>query len=265
MWSNQIFFSLSQHKLAYVYRKRFSKRIVAEKEINIATTDQEKTGNAWQLALTQLESLLQTLSAPEKTKLHLTLSSDFIRYITLPAQNTFMPHDEKIAYAKAAYREVYGQEVDTWRVQCSDMPPNQTMVAVAINEQLINGIAILADKYQLKLSTITPYLMHVFNQLSAKQGKTDGILAVIEHNRMIIANMQNGICQQIRNQRIKQGWQEQLADTLVREKLLKQNTRNDAVIYAPSQSKVKINSIKGWHIKRLSSATDMHFKESAIA
>jgi hypothetical protein len=250
LWPNQVYISLAVDQLALVYRTGITKQVLAQRQVSIETQTLD-----WHAILQQLEIVLTSLLIPANTQLHIVLASDLVRYITLPAQDTQMSHVEQLAYAKAAYREVYGTVTSEWRIQCNDAAPNQTIVAAAIDDQLFDAIQLVADKFQLKLKEVQPYLMHAFNQLSRQIGKATALLAIIESNRLLLININQGFCQQVRNQKLMPDWQEMLGQLLSRESLLGEQENREILVYAPTHKSTAINLTQGWQLKRLGLST----------
>lgn len=246
LWPNQVFVSLSMDQLALVYRTGITKRVLEQRHVNL-----DAQALDWRAILQQLEITLTGLKLPADTQLHIILASDLVRYLTLPAQNAPMSHAEKLAYAKAAYREIYGAVVSEWRIQCNDAAPNQSMVAAAIDNPLFDGILFIADKLQLKVKAIQPYLMHVFNRLNRQIGKADALLAVVEQSRLLLINVNQGDCQQVRNQKLTPNWQEMLNQLLSRESLLGEQDSREILVYAPTHKSSTLNLTQGWQLKRL--------------
>lgn len=246
LWPNQVYISLAIDQLALVYRTSITKRVLAQHRLSIEAQTLD-----WHAILQQLEIVLTSLKLPANTQLHIVLASDLVRYLTLPAQDTRMSHVEQLAYAKAAYREVYGNVTSEWRIQCNDAAPSQTIVAAAIDDQLFDAIQQVADKFQLKLKEVQPYLMHAFNQLSRQIGRATALLAIVESNRLLLININQGDCQQVRNQKLMPNWQEMLGQLLSRESLLGEQENREILVYAPTHKSTAINLTQGWQLKRL--------------
>jgi hypothetical protein len=246
LWPNQVYISLAMDQLALVYRTGITKHMLAQRQVSLDPQTLD-----WHAILQQLEIVLTSLKLPTNTQLHIVLASDLVRYLTLPAQDTQMSHVEKLAYAKAAYREVYGTITGEWRIQCNDAAPDRAIVAAAIDDQLFDAIQLIADKFQLKLKEIQPYLMHAFNHLSRQIGKTTALLAIVESNRLLLININQGDCQQVRNQKLMPNWQEMLNQLLTRESLLGEQENREILVYAPTHKSTTINVTQDWQLKRL--------------
>lgn len=247
LWPNQLLVSLSTENIAVIYRTFLTKRTINHRHHSFT----EHSEQDWRVATQQLDNILVSLKLPTNTQLHLTLASDLVRYLTLPPQKEVMRQAEKLAYANAAYHEVYGVIAGNWLVKCHDAAPKQTTVATAIDQILFESIQELALKYKLKLKTMQPYLMRVFNRLDRYIDKSNAFLAIVEYNRLLLVKLQKGECQQIRSLKLSSDWQSMLNQMLYRETLLGDCDEREVLVYAPSQKNYTLDPAKNWHLKRI--------------
>ncbi|HAJ72872.1 MAG TPA: hypothetical protein DCO68_12425 [Methylophilaceae bacterium] len=250
LWPNQLFISLSTQSIALVYRAGLTKRILQQRHINL-----REQAIDWQSSLPQLEAELIRLTLPVNTKMHVTLASDLVRYLTLPPLQTLMNQAEKLAYAKAAYRETYGAVANEWQVRCHDAAPQHHTVAAAIDEALLDALLQTANKHRLLLITVQPYLMCAFNRLNRQIGKSNALIAMVEPSRILLIQLQNGFCQQIRSSKINDNWQDTLHQMLSRELLIGEHEGNEVMVYAPAQKNATVNLSSDWQLKRLGITT----------
>ncbi len=214
---------------------------------------------AWQLAINKFENLLASMQVKSKTRLHVVLASDFVRYLTLPPQPIAMSSAERLAYAIAAYREVYGAVADGWDVRLDDTAPNKVIMVAAIDEKLLEALSQISLKYQLKLNNVQPYLMSAFNNLRNQLCKISGCLVILEVGRLLMIRIHQGQYQNLRigkvNDMESSDWQAELKQLLMRELLLGDVTGKEVLIYAPTQKNTAIKPIEGWKIRRIGQAS----------
>ena len=175
---------------------------------------------------------------------------------------------EKIAYATAAYREIYGSVVDEWEVRLQDAPMHDTAIVAAIDKRLLEALNQLALKYQLKLTTVKPYLMSAFNHLTKQVGRSSGYLVIIEFKRLLLINLQQGKCVNVRMFNLGRDWQAELKRLMVRESVLSESKNGEILVYAPVQKNIVINSIEGWQLRRISTLNKLsnyHFAMLEVA
>jgi len=246
-------------------------RIVDQKHVHFPQQDNEPNTEThlWQRALHQFDALLDSMKVKSKARLSITLASDFVRYLALPPQPIQMNTTEKLAYAIAAYREVYGSVVDSWDVILQDKPANETTIAVAIDKKLLESINGLAKKYQLKLISVKPYLMTAFNALAKQLERSSGYLVIVEFKRLLLINLAQGQCVNVRMFNLSSDWQTELKNLMVRESVLSDNNNQEILVYAPVQKNIPIVAIDGWQLKRISTLknnlSNYHFAMLEVA
>lgn len=223
----------------------------------------------WHQATGQLDRLLTSMQVKSKAQLKITLASDFVRYLALPPQQILMNATEKLDYAVAAYREIYGAVVDDWEIKLHDTPAHQTTIAAAIDKKLLDTLKQIALKYQLKLVNVQPYLMSAFNSLTKQIAKTSGYLVIVEFKRLLLINLYQGKCQNLRTFALGSDWQIELKSLMMRELLLAESNHLEILVYAPVQKNIAINAIEGWQVKRISTLKNVlsnyHFAMLEVA
>ena len=208
----------------------------------------------WQTLVQQLDVALSQLKLASNTVCTLVLSSDFVRYLVLPAQPFAMNEAEKTAYIQAAYRDIYGAVADGWHIKCDDGAPAQNMLAVAVDAQLMAALSQLAAQYSFKLKSVQPQLMAAFNSLVPQISRKSGYLVLLEQSKLLLMRLQNGHCQQLRSLAFNGDWQLDLQQSIQRESALNDDsTTSDKplFIYAPAHKNTAIKTIKGWNIQKL--------------
>lgn len=257
---NQVLAVLGTDSVAVVRRTLgLRRRIVDQKQVHFPKQIDNSNAEVviWQPAINQLDILINTMKVKPKSKLDITLASEFVRYLALPPQPLYMNTAEKIAYATAAYREIYGSVVDEWEVRLQDTAMHDTTIVAAIDKRLLETLNQVALKYQLKLITVKPYLMSAFNKLTKQIGRSSGYLVIVEFKRLLLINLQQGKCVNVRMFNLGSDWQVELRNLMVRESVLSESSTSDnksreILVYAPVQKNIVINSIEGWQLKRIS-------------
>lgn len=230
------------------------KKIIDQKNVHFPqqVDDLSYEKVVWQTTINELDVLINSMKLKLKSQLNITLASDFVRYLALPPQQLYMNTAEKIAYATAAYREIYGSVVDEWDVSLQDAPMHDTTIVAAIDKRLLEALNQLAIKYQLKLFSVKPYLISAFNNLTTQIGNSSGYLVIVELKRLLLINLHQGKCVNVRMFNLGSDWQVELKSLMVRESLLSENKKKEILVYAPVQKSIVINSIEGWQLKRIS-------------
>lgn len=208
----------------------------------------------WQSLLQQLDVALSQLKLASNTIVTVVLSSDFVRYLVLPAQLFTMNETEKTAYIQAAYRDIYGVVADGWHIKCDDAAPDENMLAVAVDAQLMAALSQLAVQRSFKINSVQPQLMAAFNGLMSQISRKNGYLVLLEQSKLLLMRLQNGQCQHLRALALSGDWQLDLQQAIQRESALNEEVTaadKQLYIYAPAQKNALISEIKGWNIKKI--------------
>ena len=270
--ANQLLVVLSTDSVAAVRRSRgLGRRIIDQKNVMFPQSIEALKSELpnWLQATKQLDSLLAAMQIQPKIELKVTLASDFVRYMALPSQPIHMSTTEKLAYAAAAYREIYGEVVDDWEIKLNDSPDHQTTIAAAIDKKLLDVFAQISLKYQLKLISVQPYLMSAYNCLSSQINKSSGYLAIVEFKRLLLINLERGNCQNLRTYALGSDWQLELKSLLMRELLVSESSNQEILVYAPVQKNISLNAIESWNVRRISTLKNVlsnyHFAMLEVA
>ena len=268
---NQLFAVLGTDSVAVVSRTRgLRKRIVDQKQVHFPqqVDDSKAEASIWQRAITQLDALMITMKVKPKSQLNITLASDFVRYLALPPQQIYMNVAEKLAYATAAYREIYGSAVDDWELSLQDTPARETAIVAAIDRKLLEALKQIALKHQVKLNSVKPYLMSAYNSLVKQIGASNGYLVIVEFKRLLLINLLQGKCVNVRTFHLGSDWQAELKSLMVRESILSDLKKQEVLVYAPVQKNIVINKIDGWQLKRITlknTLSNYHFAMLEVA
>lgn len=249
MWRNRLVVWLDSSQIISVQFSGFRKQ-VADKQY---TKLNALPDFGWNQALNALQDTLSSTKELKQTDLQVILASDFVRYLALPAHEGIVRQSHKVDFARAAYREVYGNVAEEWLIQCDDAAPNLTTIAAAIDAKLLDALNKIANEYKMRLTSVQPYLMPVFNRLKPQLRSTEPLyFAVIEANRILFASMQNGHWQQVRSFLLETDWQSQIKKITQRANLVADSQlQHVLLIYAPNDKKSSLPNIQGWLLRRI--------------
>lgn len=227
-----------------------NKKVITDFDPTLVKTASSDDFN-WQNALESLTAKLALINPKPKTPLRIVLSSDFVRYLLLPAQAIALSSAEKNAYARAAFRQLHGSIVDNWQIKCDDTAPTQASMLAAIDQQLHQNLVQITTAYQLKLVSVVPYLMQVFNGIHNQLRHFTGYLALIEGGRIILLNVKSGKIEQLKSQFIGNNWQAELNQFLDREQTLGHAINNNLLVCAPMHQGIVPFAKKSWNISHI--------------
>ena len=202
----------------------------------------------WQVGVQALALKLALIDVKPKTSIRIVLSSDFVRYLLLPSQVVTLSHAEKNAYAKAAFRQLHGPKADDWLISVDNAAPNQATMLAAIDQQLHLNLLQITASHDLKLVSLSPFLMQIVNGLQKQLKHFTGYLALVEGSRIILLNIKDAQINQLKSQFITNDWQIELNQFLDREQTLGYANSTDMIICAPYHQARSVFTKKGWNI-----------------
>ncbi len=261
LWPDQLLVTFGAKHVALLQRTGLSKKIVAQLESAVTAN----TDNPRQEALQVLDRLLSALSLRANTQLHISLASDLVRYLVLPATDQSIAQSDRHAFAQAAFRETYGAESLGWAIQCDDVAPNAPAVCAAIDQSLLDALQSLSAQKNLSLKSLQPYFVSAANAFTNALKKTDGIVVFVEKARLLLATFEHGECTQLRSHALKPDWQQDLPELLTRTLLLEDEVARVVSIYAPANKTNTLTPMKDWQIKRLGLASKANTLTSPYA
>lgn len=258
LWRDRLSVALYSDRVVLVCQQRGLNKRIVHKQQELVTP--EKQAPVWSTALAELDAMLAPSNAPEGKsysgcELKVVLSSQLVRYLTLSPLAVAMSAEEKMVYVQGAFQEVYGAVAETWQVQVSDAAPDEAIVAVAVDRDLLQGLDDIATKYQLKLSAVQPHLMQAFNLLSHKLKQSHTYFAVVEPQRVLIAKLSTGKWQHLRMLPRETDWTNQLGQLVERESWLGEqveaSTAQQLLVYAPEMEAVTFPNVTGWQLQSI--------------
>gem|GEM_PF-2417766 len=215
----------------------------------------------WQNFCDGLNDKLAEMSLQKNSELRIVLSSSLVRYLLLPAQKIVMNKLEKNQYVRAAYREIYGSLVEDWIIQCDDTAPNQSTLAAATDQKLIDTLLQISVKHGLKLTSVQPHFVASLNRLRTQLNSADSYLAVVEEEAIVIGTFVHGNLQGVKTVSYQGDWKLALTREMHRQSLfVEQSTdlqngpiaiTNHLKLYAPTFKKQALPVMENWILQRL--------------
>ena len=239
--TNRSFIALSLDGIAIVKTAPFGRRIV-HKQFYPLQESFDKNLNAIYLLFSEVLAEHKSLKLQ---KLQVVLSSDFIRFMVLPAQINDLSVEDKTAFAGAIYNEIYGALSDEWAIQLDDVPPHTPTLCAAIDRMLLDQFKAMAFHNHFLLTSIVPYATQMINLLNLK--KYYGFLAIIEPSRLILMGFKGNI-QSVQSLKWQNDWTSPL-QTLMNKTLLRNGLSDQhLMIYAPLESEIDTAKFVNWNL-----------------
>ncbi|HEV2008957.1 MAG TPA: hypothetical protein VGQ88_09580 [Burkholderiales bacterium] len=189
-----------------------------------------------------VEALHQALLEPflHNADATVVISNHFVRYAMVPWSEHLVSDDEKRAWVKHHFVELYGELPGATEYRWSEERPDTACVATAVDGEFIAEIRAAFEPASLRLRSVQPYLMAVFNRWKQHAKGNAAWILVAETGRACIAAVANGEWRTITSKKIGLDWQAELPLALGRELLLADDTSAPTVIlaYAPDVTKL---------------------------
>ncbi len=208
-----------------------------------------------------LMKALTQLNVKANTPLSFFLLSDYVQYTALPAQAEDMSRENQQAYAQAAFEQLFGEVAQDWTVAVQDAPPFSPVICAAIKTKLVETLKNIASQARLKLMTVAPFLNTVVDHFQKEISSVSGYLAVVEQNRILLLQLQNGRPINIAIEVMEGGeWDFMLMQMLTRarltafgeRKLLKQVLIHAPLLQLSRHQRLNSEHLHGWRIQWLS-------------
>lgn len=161
----------------------------------------DSDGDSWRAALHALDRALRThpprrapgaarlpavLARAFAPRLDIVLSEHFARWQLLPWQAEIDTPAEHEAYARHAFREVYGEIARHWRVRSAGQAPGVAVPACAIDDELAAALRVLAADHGCRLGSLRPLFAAAAERWRSKLPRGIAWFAVLEPGRLIL-------------------------------------------------------------------------------
>lgn len=140
-----------------------------------------------------LERMKQDFSASRGAQGCVILSDHYVRYLVLPWQDALSGPEEWQTYARHAFRSAYGAAAESWRLSVSMHRFGTPLVAAGVDEAVAAGVVSTVAAMGLKLKSMEPHFMRVFNRYRSRLGTRDFWLVTHEGGRLCLAKINQGL------------------------------------------------------------------------
>jgi DNA-binding TFAR19-related protein (PDSD5 family) len=227
LWASHLKVFLGSRYLEVRYTSGLTKKVMFSESVEFSQEQDDSS----KIALQQLKKILQKIVIKKNTDFTVYLAADMARYLCLPAQNLTMNKEEINAFIHAMFQKVYAQD-ERWIVQSDHGFANQSIVAYAIEKNLLAQLQALAENFQLNMQIIEPYFAYMFNRLIKKTQLTDFVFFLLEPNRVMSINVQQQDIQKIKVQKLDHSGQAKLSpmQLMHRELALSEHQQNILIL-----------------------------------
>ena len=161
-----------------------------------------------------------------------TLSNHFVRFALVPWHAALATDDEKLAWVRHHFVEIYGDAVANARYRWSEEGPAEACLASAIDGEFVDQVRQAFEGSALRLRTIRPYLMSVFNRIGPRARGKDLWLIAPEPGHVCLGAIAQGRWRGITSRHIGADWQTELRTLLDRELVIAGGTDAPQAVFA---------------------------------
>lgn len=172
----------------------------------------------WRPALAALHAALG--DAAGRARATVVLSSRFVRHALVPWSDAVADADEAHALARHAFERIYGDAAAAWELRIDPGRPGAPRLASAVDAGLLTALRGTFDAAHIRLDSIQPELMAVYNRQRGRLGRRHAWLALVEPGSLVLALLRRGRWLRVRTLRVGPAWRVELARILEREAFL---------------------------------------------
>jgi hypothetical protein len=182
--------------------------VSGQKAVELAVND-----GSWTAAVDALEPTLKGM----KGEAALVLADQFVRYTLLPWNETLKTAEQWNALASHRFTTLHGPKAGEWQVNVAETAPMGPRLACAVDRSLIQRLAEVFVKANVRLASVQPFLVAAFNRIRKTVGNGSCWIVVEEPGRLTLSLIQGGMWVAIRTRRADKSWRNVLPEMLERE------------------------------------------------
>lgn len=210
----------------------------------------------WARALESLERGLRTLEGATADAT-VVLSNHFVRYALLPWSDQISDQNEEQAFIRHCFTQTYGEGAQRWALRTSPNGYGQTRVASAIDQELVDGLERVATAHSLRVISLQPYFMTVFNQWRHQLLGSVVWFVVAEPGRLCVSQLQQGRWHSLRTVKVGDDWQHAMMRYLERELIVSDSGTERGAVYLFAPHLAVVPALQGWTVHRLGEAAEV--------
>lgn len=203
----------------------------------------------WRAAVQTLAAALPTQAGPGQV----ILANRLVRYALVPWSDAVADAAEEAAFARHCFERVYGEAAAHWDVRMSEDGDGVPKLACAVDAALPGALREVFAAAGVRLDSIQPSLMAVYNDYRRRLRGRHAWLALLEPGNLCLALLHQGRWARIRSMRIGPGWRVELAQILEREAYLADPdaAAREVFLWASGLGNVKLPESDRWQFQLL--------------
>lgn len=259
LWRNRLLIALTPERVAVMRLKRG----LRPKQIDRFVRDCGSVGDAipaWAGVVSALGSLLTDLP-PGGGDACVVLSNHFVRHGKVPWTTGIYSDRDREILAAGCFRAIHGDSVEHWRVATGTPHFGESVLAAAIDTDLIEGLRAILTRHNWQLAVLRPHLATAFDCWRKRLLADDGGFVVLESGCLTALFCRQGRWTDVSHRRYRQD----VAEDPVR--LLRQCIDTDSAhggtgaiaLWAPGMLRMQVEVSGNRSVRLLESIEDPWF------
>ena len=247
LWRDQVHIAFAPERLVLVRVSGGLAPKVLAKAIVPVSADHPEAG--WKATLDTLSKVLLADRQWQDADTSVVLSNYFARYQLIAWSDEIDSDEEREAYIRASFSQVFGEVCADWVYAVSETGRGASWLAAAIDRPLLVKLEESIVNSRSKLASVTPHLMPVFNGARRGLKLNDAWFLQVESKKLLLGLILGGHWQSISSRQISDAaWQQELPILLDREWRLKGMGKSPRTVYisAPDAAQVALDGEGKW-------------------
>ena len=250
LWRDRLALAIAPQRITLVrMRGRLRPQVVAK---NIVAVSGEHPAGGWQAALDTLAHTLQADAQWQGLAVNAVLSNHWVRYQLIPWSAQISSAEERAAYVRASFAQVYGDSAAQWAYSISTPQRGAAWFASAVDQALLTQLE--AAVAPAPLRSVVPHLMPAYNRARRAFKEKDLWFVQVEPNKVLLLLILGGRWQALSSHALGDApWPTQLPGLLERAWYLHggDTMPRKLLISAPETQPVTLDDAGQWAVQWL--------------
>ena len=250
LWRDRLALAIAPQRIVLVRTHgRLRPQVVAK---SLITVPGEHAAGGWQAALDTLAHTLQTDAQWQGLAVNAVLSNHWVRYQLIPWSAQISSAEERAAYVRASFAQVYGDSAAQWAYSVSTPQRGAAWFASAVDQALLTQLE--AAVAPAPLRSVVPHLMPAYNRARRALKDKDLWFVQVEPNKLLLLLILDGRWQALSSHALGDApWPTQLPGLLERAWYLHggDTMPRKLVISAPETQPVTLDGADQWAVQWL--------------
>jgi hypothetical protein len=245
LWRDQLSLALAPDRIVLVRaRGGWRHPVMAKAMLPVSGAEA-----GWKPALDTLSKTLAADRQWQDAATSVVLSNSFVRYQLVPWSDEIGGAEERDAYVRQSFAQVYGDAAADWVYAVSDVPRGAAWLACALERDLLMQLEACVTQAGSKLVSVAPHIMPAFNGARHLLKRKDCWFVQVEKDKLLLALIAGGHWKTLSSRQIAgETWQHELPLLLEREWRLHgmHQVPREVVISAPEAHQAALDGEGKW-------------------